>query len=859
MVGSLRGTLLGWAGRLLALLGLGVLFLLLLCAAYVVLAWPRPSDGLMLAGLRGTVRITVDDAEVVHIEAQDPRDVWFALGAVHARDRLWQLEINRRIAQGRLSELFGEATLETDRFLRTLGLVEAAKAQLEGASPALREQLQAYAQGINAWVAQMRVYPPEFLLLKSWTEGPYVEDYRPEDAQAWTLVMALDLGGNHQLEAARLDLARFLDQDRLNFLMPPVAVPLGAWYRSLGVYRALGQTQLQQRTDSLEAKPDAALPGIVRRMLQVLASTGSDDLAESLAEIGRSPEGRGSNSWVIDGSRSASGKPLLANDPHLGLTTPSLWQVAHVRAPGIDVIGGVLVGVPAVVIGRTAGVAWGFVNTGPDVQDLMLEQLHPSDPSLYRIAADGPQDKAFAPFATREEVIAVRGGAAQTLTVRHSRHGPVITDVQRFLGREVDPSRYAVALRWSALDPENRTLEAAIGMMRAQSVEQLREALRGYWAPAQNVVMADTRGDVAFQVAGAIPRRNPLNLLAGTAPVPGWDPRYRWQGYHDFRQLPRLDSQQIRAQGGTYASANEKPFDAGPSVQMGEDWTRPDRKARIVTLLAANQAHDLGSMRRIQADHYTAGLHTLIRSLAKPPSNHMLHARAWHFLEAFDGQMDRRLVGPTLATAWVDELTRALFADEIGAARWSWHYGARDFRAALEAVVGGREAHWCDDRGTSATESCEDVISQAWDAALDTLSARLGPDPATWTWGRAHQAVSVHRPFSQLPGLRHLFELRVPSDGDTYTVNAGRLSLARREDPYRNQHAPSLRFLHDLAQPEASRFMMHSGQSGWFFTPAYRNRLGLWSRVEDLPLRMDPPGEALIREERWYPRPSPGG
>lgn len=827
MLARTAGMLARWSGRLAALLGLGFLFLLLLIAGYVALAWPRPTEGLTLQGLRGTVAVRTDDAEVIHIEAQSTRDLWFALGAVHARDRLWQLEINRRIAQGRLSELFGEATLDTDRFLRTLGLLEAARAQLEGASPELREQLQAYADGVNAWVAQMRILPPEFLLLKSSVEGPYVEPYRPEDAQAWSLVMALDLGGNHQLEAARLELARFLGRDRLGLLMPPALTDLGAWYRALGVYRSPVETRPVQRTGS--------------------------STEEGFAEIGRSPEGRGSNGWVIDGSRSASGKPLLANDPHLGLSAPSLWQVAHLRAPGIDVIGGVLVGLPAVVLGRTAGVAWGFVNTGPDVQDLMLEQLHPTDPSRYRIAPDGPEHSAYAHFSEREEVIQVRGGAAQTLTVRHSRHGPVISGVHRFLAREVEASRYAVALRWSALDRENRTLEASLGMMRAESVAQLREALRSYWAPAQNVVMADTSGEVGFQVAGAIPRRNPLNPVAGIAPVPGWDPLYRWQGYHEFRQLPRRSTEEIRLQGGVHASANEKPIDEGQKLSFGEDWTRPDRKLRIVALLAATQAHDLGSMRKIQADHYAASLHTLIGSLGAPTSQHRLHESAWPLLQGFDGRMDRRKVGPTLATAWVDELTRLVFADEIGEARWTEHYGRRDFRSALEAVIARRDTLWCDDRTSSNIERCETMIAQAWDAALEALSARLGNDPKSWTWGRAHQAVSVHRPFSQIPGLRQLFELRVASDGDTYTVNAGRLSLSHREDPYRNQHAPSLRFLHDLSQPEASRFVMHSGQSGWVFTPAYRNMLGRWSQVEDLPLRMNPPEEALVRQERWHP------
>lgn len=819
------GFILRQALKFALIAGMGAMILL---AVYLMLVWPRNMDQLRLPGLKAAVRVQHDDAGVVHVSAANRRDAWFALGVLHARERLWQLEVNRRIAQGRLSELFGSATLPTDRFLRSLDLHNLAKKQLNGASAELLEQLQAYADGINAWVAQMTVYPPEFLMLKSWSEGPYFEPYRAEDAQAWSLVMALDLGGNHAQEIARLELARQLSRLQLHQLMPPVAADLGAFYRNLAVYRPLGE------------QPPIKFPPIAR--------LDAEWTGESVA-IGQGYEGRGSNQWVVDGDRSASGKPLLANDPHLGLSAPSVWQIAHLRAPGLDVIGAVLVGIPAVVLGRNSHVAWGFTNTGPDVQDLMLEQLHPQDPERYRVSMTGDESKAYARFERRNEQIKVRGGKTETWTFRSTRHGPVISDVNEALQAHIDPKRYVLALRWTALSESNRSLEASVAMTKANHIGQLRQALRLYQAPAQNVVMADLQGDIAYQVAGLIPRRKETKI-AGVAPVPGWDPDFAWDGFVSFEELPHKNRQDILNIGGFFATANEKPEHP---VFLGHDFARPDRKQRISQLLSKTDRHTIESMRQIQADRYSRSLHELIQKMGKPQSKHRLHAVALPILEGFTGDMDQAEVAPSLAVAWVDAFTRRVLADDFGAGLWSRHYGRRDFRSSIENILKDEQQAWCDDRSTTATESCQLILSLAWDDALDALSQRYGNDPSRWTWGRLHPAVSTHRPFSSIPGLRLLFELRVPSDGETYTVNVGRLNLSHRDEPYRNQHGASLRFIFDLSSTEASRFVLQTGQSGWFFLPGYRDMSKAWSKVQDRPLRMNPQAADLVDEEQWLP------
>ncbi|NDB14348.1 MAG: penicillin acylase family protein, partial [Betaproteobacteria bacterium] len=664
---------------------------------------------------------------------------------------------------------------------------------------------------------------------------------------AWSLVMALDLGGNHAQEIARLELARHLSMTQLQDLMPPIAKDLGAWYRELAVYRPIAPPNAVKA----QASEKGWLPRTVslHPMAQVMPQASSAQAFPGLS-LGEGLEGLGSNDWVLDGSRSASGKPLLANDPHLGLSAPTIWHIAHLRAPGLDVIGGVLIGIPAVVLGRNSQVAWGFTNTGPDVQDLMLEQLHPQDPGRYRVAMAGDESTAYAAFETRSERILVRGGKAEDRVYRRTRHGPVISDVHEALQAQVDSTRYALALRWTALSENNVSLEASVAMAQAKDLGQLRQALRLYQAPAQNVVMADVQGDIAYQVAGLIPKRKEQKI-AGVAPVPGWDPQFAWDGYLAFEELPSKNRYDIQKLGAVFATANEKP---DHPAFLGHDFARPDRKIRITELLLNSDRHNLETMRAIQADRYSRSLHRLLQQMGKPQSRHRLHASAAALLEGFDGQMDQGSVAASLAVAWVDAFTQRVLADDFGAGLWSRHYGRRDFRSLIEVIVARQDESWCDDRSSASLESCQTMLALAWDDALDRLSARYGDDPRQWTWGRLHPAVSAHRPFSTIPGLRSIFELRVPSDGETYTINVGRLALSHRDEPYRNQHAASLRLIFDLSSTESSRFIMQTGQSGWVFAPGYRDMNKAWSQVKDRPLRMHPEASALLGQERWLAR-----
>ena len=820
--------------RPLKTLGTAVAALLMVAlAAAAIYVWrtlPALDGELRAPGLMAPVQIRRDDADVTHIEAQSVRDAMFALGWVHAQERGWQLEFNRRVMAGELSELFGEATLDTDRLIRTLGIMRSARAQYAGLPAEQRAWLDAYADGINAFHAHGgQALSPEFLVLGA-EPGPW----RGEHAVGWALMMALDLGGNWGTEFARLSLLRTLDTERLWQLLPPypgeapaTAVDLAALYRGLGVYRS---TPVATKTGALE--PDSTRSGSpshagawARWSQQYLAALGEVD-------------GKGSNNWVVAGGRTRSGKPLLANDPHLGLNAPAIWYFVRLKAPAppggrpLDVIGATLPGLPSVVLGRTAGVAWGFTNTGPDVQDLYLEQIDADDPAHYRT----PDGRAR--FDTREEIIRVKGRPEVRHTVRSTRHGPVLSDAQASHAEVLDTRRWVLALRWSALDADNRTVLAGARANFAQTVDELFAAFADYHSPMQSVVAADTTGRTGFRAIGRLPLRGPAHDLRGVAPAPGWDARYDWIGTLPAEQNPTESHEQIAARGWR-ATANARITPAGYPHFVTSDWTTPERQERIDTLLAARQRHDPESMREIQADIVSPAVLRLL-PVARQAAASAAHPQARAvaaLLAEFDGAMRADAAAPLVMAVWADEVTRGLIAPRVGTATFAATYGKRSYRAGVEGMLLEPDvgAWWC------APHSCGQQAAAAMDRALARIVAEQGDDATRWQWGRAHPALSSHRPFGNVAALARFFDVRVPSDGDTWTINVGQYWPNQKDRPFANRHAASLRAVYDLAEPERSRFIYQTGQSGLVWSPRYRDMARPWATVEYRPLRLNPP------------------
>jgi len=803
-----------WLRRSLwALLGLAVA-VAIAAWAYGSRALPIADGELTVPGLSRPVRIQRDAHGIPSIRAENSRDLMFGLGFVHAQDRLWQLETHRRIGSGRLAEAFGEGALESDRFLRALGVRRAAVAQWASARAPTREALSAYAAGINAAVrTQMRARPPEMLIL-----GVPAEDWEPVDSMAWAIMMAWDLGGNWSTELLRLRLAHKLPVARIDELIPPYP----------------GEKPL----------PTADYVALLRGLkLDAGTSTAAVDRAwdRLLAAAPQSGiEGAGSNNWVLSGQRTQSGKPLLANDPHLKLSAPALWYFARLEAPGVKVAGATMPGLPIVVLGQNPSIAWGFTNTGPDVQDLYLERFKPDDPNLVQT----PQ--GWAPLTSFNEVIKVKGKPDVAITVRQSRHGPLISDagvVDDVLGANGKP-RYAIALRWTALDPDVDIVDVGLAMSRARSAPEFIEAARGWVAPMQNMVVADSEGHIGWIAAGRVPVRKAENDLKGLVPAPGWDARYDWDGWLPADALP----QDRDPERGWIATANQRVVPADYPHYITSEWAVPYRQQRIEQLLEARSKHGLDDLRAMQADVKSLAVPKILPWLLRANSSHAQAAAAKAELQGFDGTMAADRAAPLIFWAWARHLTQLVFADELGAA-YERAIGSRTFRDALEGVLERDDAWWCDNKSTPEAESCQSQVDRAFTLALDELQVAQGADVTRWSWGRAHQARSEHRPFSRVGPLARWFELRNPVGGDTYTVNVSRVNFkadASTGEYYLDEHGPSLRALYDLADPANSRFMHSSGQSGIAWSPWYRSFVEPWARVQDMPLwTAEPPVHAL--------------
>jgi len=808
---------------LLALLGIVV-------AVYLLFAHTEPSGKRVIKGLNEAVSIQFDANDIPHLKAKNPSDALFALGYLHASERSWQIEINRRLASGRLSEILGEETVKVDRFMRTLGIKHAAENQLERYPIEAKRLLQAYADGVNAGNANLGwALPVEYFLTRS--KPGY---FSPADSVAWMLVMALDLGGNWQKELQRLGLAQYLTTAQVWEVMPPYPntnpvsnVDFAKLYQDLQVYPASKTTQLNQ----LPQLPQAQLPN---RLLN------KADLQLSQFLPG-GKEGIGSNNWVLSGNKTASGKPLLANDPHLGLSAPSAWYFVHIDAPKLQVIGATMPGIPAVLIGRTKQVAWGFTNTNPDVQDLYLEQLDLKNSSLYR-GPDGPL-----PFRVREEIIDIKGENSLRFIVKESRHGPIISDAYELAKNTIDANRYALALRWTALDLENQSLATLLNMNRAESIDELRTSLRHFYAPMQNIVIADAAGNIAFQVAGVAPKRTLHQGLYGIAPVPGWDRQYDWTSYIPFDQLPASTNPPE----GWLASANQQILADNNPNPLTADWELPFRYDRIKQLLEAQNKHDMNSMRGLQGDTLSLGATPLLELFKSVQSNHPLSNTAKQITSNFAGDMVVNSAAPTIFNAWADQLTRLLFT-RLGDL-FAQEYGKRrQFREALILQLANPNSPWCDQPASPAVENCAETAKLAYDLALDQLSSTYGTDPQKWLWGQAHLAIAEHRPFSKVALLNRVFNLEHPFPGDSFSVNVGRLELGKAKQPYVTKQAASMRIIFDFADLDQSTFIYPTGQSGWVQSSRYRNLNSLWANNEALPLTSKP--SAYLRQLDLVPK-----
>lgn len=769
-----------WLGLIGACLG-GALVAMLLLAVGTT-AWilyttvPDYAGTDRLPGLVAPVTVIRGPHAIPHIFANNLDDGYRALGYLHAQDRFFQMDYARRLAAGRMAEFAGAGigALQSDRFMRTLGLYRAADAAVNHLRPSTRTALAAYTEGVNAWLASKRFVRPPELVLGAITPEPW----RPADSIAIGRLMALLLSDNWRDELLRAELSQRLSHEQIDDLWP-------------------------------DDPPNS--PVTLRDLAEIVRDLDPGAIAAAVPDI--FPAASASNSWVVDGAHSESGKPLLANDPHLGFSAPGWWYLARIVTPGGVRAGAMLAGQPYVLIGHNGRVAWGLTTTHADTQDLFVERIDPADPSRY-LTSDGPT-----PFEARQETISVRFGDPVSITVRETRHGPVISDIVPRANAAVHAG-HVVALSWPALRADDRTTDAVAGMNAASNADAFVEALRTFDSPMQNITFADINGYTGFYAAARVPVRKSGD---GRAPVPGWSGEYDWTGFVPFDELPRA----IAPATGRIVNANNKIVGPDYPWLIAADWPEAYRAERIHELLDRTEKHSVDGFARLQMDSRSDAARDLLRLMTglagglttDPEANEML-AR----LTRWDGTMARGAVEPLVYMAWARELSRRLYRDETGEA-FDRFLGFRP--NTVRHMLVERQT-WCDDIGTPRREKCAEIAARAFDTALAMLRKRLGEDISAWRWGTVHKAEFRHPILRRIPVLGRLFGIAIETDGGPDTINRGTARLSGDPGLFAHVHGPGLRAVFDLANLDAARFMIASGQSGHPLSPYYTDTTESW-------------------------------
>jgi penicillin amidase len=734
---------------------------------------PVAGGRVIKAAVSQPVELTRDENGVAVVNARTDRDAFFAIGFAHAQDRMWQLELERRIAAGRLSEVFGRSAISQDAWMRALGLYEAAEQSWSRLSPEAQASLTAYAAGINAWLAQDHVLPPEFIAL-----GVRPEPWREVDSLAWSKVFALNLSNNMWNETSNMIASQYLNKEQMVDL--------------------LGYSQ---------SELSAAVPGAVMSEQVAARLFSVSERLESELKIG----GRyvGSNAWVVSGRLMQGGQAALANDPHLGVQMPSPWYVARLKGDRLNVSGMMLVGLPIVIFGQNGDIAWGGTNLMADVQDLYIEQPNPADPTQYK-RGDG-----WASFDVRSEAINIRADFPASFRApvepvrvqfRRTLDGPVISDI---IGTFDQP----VSLKWTALDPDDASYESFLRVNYAHDWETFKDSFQTYVAPALNMVYADKWNNIGSIGVGRIPVRSKGE---GRLPVPAWTNEYKWTSYIPFKDWP----QRFNPAEGYIVSANNSPVGNDYPYFISADWAPPNRARRIEQLLqekvSRGEPISLDYIGQMQGDTVDLSVRGLLDYLRRVSPNGAEQQKALGYLQNWDGNMSRDSQGATIFFVWARHLRDVLFWTSL---KDSWNkeeqsvemtrmVSETSYDQILHALT-EQPSMWCGGAGVS----CAPQLSRSLDAAIGELKKLRGSNMDSWRWGDIHHTFYAHMPFSGVKWLASVFERKLPNGGSPDTINVAN-AVYKRAEGYDQTLSAGFRQIIQFGPSTRHLYMNSTGQSG---------------------------------------------
>jgi penicillin amidase len=798
-----------WLVRLASALILFGVAIFALAYYFASRSLPDYEGTLQVAGISTPVEIVRDNANVPHIFGESDEDVFFALGLAHAQDRLWQMTMLRRTAQGRLSELFGARTLPIDSLIRRLDLYPLSRTSVQALDDQTQAALEAYSDGVNAWIGQVNAGARGRGAPEMWLFNHAIAPWQPADSVSIIKLMALQLSNHLEAEVLRARTSLILgNDDRLNDILP---VAPGAGLAALPSYAALF--------------PDVpAFTPNNRMAFDPLSPVVPRDLAGA------------SNAWAAGISRSATGSTLLANDPHLGLTAPSIWYLARLELESGGVIGGTIPGVPVIMVGRSADLGWGITSSNLDDQDVYIEEVNPSDASQYRVP------NGWANFETRESIVRIKDEPSITLQLQWTVNGPVLPPNQFDLGT-IRPPGHVTVLAWTALSGQDTTMQAAMSLMRARSVEAGIAAAEDYVAPSQMLTLAD-RNSVGLKLIGHVPNRRADNVTQGRMPHYGYLPQNRWDGHRPFDTNPSW----IDPVGGIVGNTNNKITDAPFPAHVSFTWSDSQRVNRWRLLMQAREVHTRDSFIEAQSDtvSYTArsilpliGADLWFTGEAAPAGTpEKLRQDALALLAEWNGEMNEHLNEPLIYAAWMRALQDRLMRDELGPLAREYTHVEPLFIERVYRNTDGAAA-WCDVLQSAPSETCSDIARLALDDALVWITQKYGTNLQTLRWGDAHEATHDHPVLGTAPVLRWFVNIRQSTSGGDNTLMRGRTS-GIGDDPFMNVHAATYRGVYDFADPDSSVFITSTGQSGHFLSRYYDDFGDLWRRGEYIPMSLDP-------------------
>ncbi|MDE1494188.1 penicillin acylase family protein [Xenorhabdus bovienii] len=797
--------------------GVVIPILILFLCGYLYLRQSLPSVNgqIFVKGLHKNVTIERDKYGIPHIKASTDTDAFFALGYVHAQDRLWQMEVNRRLSSGRLSEIIGEKAITLDKYAKILGFSRNADKAWQQLGEREKKALQAYVDGINQWISSETLLPSEFLIFQ----------YKPEpwtviDSLSWMQLMAWNLGRNYNEELRRLAIANEFGSEALHR------------------FELVSISDDQEKLQSLSQSHDVTILASLQRQFASVANLDGQQI--------------GSNNWVVSGKYTQSGKPLLSSDPHFQTSSPVLLYLASIQGDKINATGSTFPGLPFIAIGRNQSIAWGTTNMVADVQDVAILKTLPVDTDLYEI------DGSYQRMEKHKETINIRNNVLKksippiTFYARSTLYGPVISDATNGLTK----NQYSI--QWVGQQGIAASFTSLLNLNYASNWDEFLQSFEKYEAPAQNYIYADIEGNIGFISPGKIPIRNTGD---GSLPVAGWQSKYKWNRFIPFKELP----QEFNPARGYITTANNDVTPEGYPYNITHDWEPSYRVNRISSLLESllNKGHiKIEDMVKIQSD--TTDLHTqkVLPLLLKLTANSDRQQQALEYLHHWDSNYSDDSVAATIYQSWIASFYRMMIENSL--AQYSGNRSAtslltKNFKPDLLLRMLKQPDTYCRQPNRKDTEiqDCKNMLSISLDNALDELSTIIGSNMKAWKWGEIHIAHYPHFPFSSpkysklIPPtidnpLSFIYHRKINSSGSQFSINVAPPDFNNQETPFIQLIGAAYRQINDLNDKKQDVFILSTGQSGNVLSQHYDDQMKMYKNMEYISMFNEKPVATLI-------------